>query len=173
MELLLSLMELLIYLIMLIYLKIHQTELSQIFELQTTLYQLTNVSKAFLNLVFCLVVNNNSGGKSFPLNILIFILKIRLCLFLTAVFSLFNCESDSLAFTLLYSTIYIFTKLLLFFCKILRLFLLIFEEQCIALSLCYMLLQYLLEILFVGLLLDQHLKLFVYLIQLQLVFNCL
>ena len=55
-------------------------------------------SIAFLNLVFCLVVNNNSYSKLIQLNILKFI-KVRSCLFLTAVFSLFSCESDDLTFT--------------------------------------------------------------------------
>ena len=60
-------------------------------------------SIAFLNLVACLVVNNNSQGKLFPLNISIHIL-------LTVDFNLFSCESDNLTFTLFYSTIYIFYK---------------------------------------------------------------
>ena len=33
-------------------------------------------SNAFVNFIFCLVVNNNSCVKLFPLNILIFILKL-------------------------------------------------------------------------------------------------
>ena len=42
--------------------------------------------KAFLTFVFCLVVNNNSRGKLFPLNIFKFILKVVPVLFLTAFF---------------------------------------------------------------------------------------
>ena len=61
------------------------------------------------------------------------------------------------------------TNLLLFLCKILTLFFLIFQEQCTALFLCYHLLQQLLQILFVQLLFDYDLKLFGYLHQLQLV----
>ena len=67
-------------------------------------------SNAFLSLVFCRVVYNDSWGKLFPLNILIFILKVTPVWFSTADFSLFNCESDNLTFTLLYSTIYIFLQ---------------------------------------------------------------
>ena len=63
-------------------------------------------SNTFLKIVFCLVVNNNSWGKLFPLNILIFTLKVTPVLFLTTDFSLFNCEFDNLTITLLYSTIY-------------------------------------------------------------------
>ena len=89
-------------------------------------------------------------------------------------FSLFNCESNNLAFILLYSTIYIFSqKLSIFLCKILWLFLLIFQGWCIVLFLCYQSLQQLLEILFVELHLGQHIRLFVYLNQLKLVCNCL
>ena len=64
---------------------------------------------AFLSLVFCLGVNDNSWGKLFRLNILIFILKVAPVWFLTAVFGLFNRESDNLRFTLLYLTIYKFS----------------------------------------------------------------
>ena len=45
--------------------------------------------KAFFSFVFCLVVNNNSCGKLFPLNIFKYILKVVPVLFLTAVFSFF------------------------------------------------------------------------------------
>ena len=64
-------------------------------------------SNACLNLVFCLVVNNNSGGTLFQLNILIFILKVTPVWILVVDFNLVNCESDNLKFTLSYSTIYI------------------------------------------------------------------
>ena len=60
----------------------------------------------FLTFVFRLVVNNNSCGKSFPLNIFKLILRAVPVLFLTAVFSFFSWVSDNLTFTLLYSTIY-------------------------------------------------------------------
>ena len=62
--------------------------------------------KAFLSFVFCLVVNNNSCGKLFPLNIFKRIPKVVPVLFLTARFSFFSWVSDNLTFTLLYSTIY-------------------------------------------------------------------
>ena len=61
---------------------------------------------AFLSLVFFLILNNNSWGKSFSSNIFKFILKVVLVLFLTAVLSFFSCVSDNFALTLLYSTIY-------------------------------------------------------------------
>ena len=48
------------------------------------------------------VVNNNSCGKLFPLNIFKLILKVVPVLFLTAVFSFFSRVSDNLTFTLLY-----------------------------------------------------------------------
>ena len=67
----------------------------------------------------------------------------------------------------------IFTKLLQFLCKILTRFLLIVPEKCKALFLFHHFLQQLLEILFVVLLSDQHLKLIVCLSQLQLVCNYL
>ena len=56
--------------------------------------------KAFLSFAFCLVVNNNSCGKSFPLNIFKFILRAVPVLFLTAVFSFFSWVSDNLTFRL-------------------------------------------------------------------------
>ena len=59
---------------------------------------------AFLNLVVCLVLSNNSWGKLFPWNILIFLLKVAPVWFLAALFSLFSCEFDNLTFTLLYPT---------------------------------------------------------------------
>ena len=46
--------------------------------------------KAILTFVFCLVVNNNSCGKLFSLNIFKFILKVGPVLFLTAVYSFFS-----------------------------------------------------------------------------------
>ena len=61
---------------------------------------------AFLNSVLCLVVNNNSWGRSFPSNIFKLILRVAPVLFLTAVFNLFSFVSDNFTFALLYSTIY-------------------------------------------------------------------
>ena len=63
---------------------------------------------AFLGFVFCLVVNNNSFGKSSPSNILKIILKVVPVLSLTAVFSFFSCVSVSFTFTLLYSIVYMY-----------------------------------------------------------------
>ena len=63
--------------------------------------------KAFLQFVFCLVVNNNSCGKLFPFNIFKPILRVVPVLFFTAVFSFLSWVSDNLTFTLLYSTVYI------------------------------------------------------------------
>ena len=51
---------------------------------------------AFLSFVFCVVVNNNSYGKSFSANIFKLILRVIPVLSLTAVFS---CASDNLTFT--------------------------------------------------------------------------
>ena len=42
--------------------------------------------KAFLTFVFCLVVNNNSCGKLFPLNVFKLVLKVVPVWFLTAFF---------------------------------------------------------------------------------------
>ena len=61
--------------------------------------------KAFLTFVFCLVVNNNSCGKLFPLNIFKLILKVVHVLFLTAFLIFFSSVFDNLIFALLYSTI--------------------------------------------------------------------
>ena len=61
--------------------------------------------RAFLNLVFCLVVNNNSCGVSSLLKFLIFNLSVAPSLDLTAFFTLFNCTFVNLQSTLLYSTI--------------------------------------------------------------------
>ena len=47
---------------------------------------------AFLNLVFYLVVSNNSWGRLFPSNILKFILRVVPVLFLTAVFIFFQLD---------------------------------------------------------------------------------
>ena len=111
MELLLLLMDILLYLLM--NLNILQIES---FKLFLFLHNFISVdilfSNAVFSLTFCLVVNNNSWGKLFPSNILIFIVKIATVWFLTGDFSLFNCESDNLTFTLLYSTTSIFTKIL-------------------------------------------------------------
>ena len=56
---------------------------------------------------FCLVVNNNSCGRSFLLNMFKLILRVALVLFLAAGSSFFSWVCDNLTFTLLYSTIYI------------------------------------------------------------------
>ena len=73
---------------------------------------------------------------------------------------------------LLYSAIYIWFKtLLLLLLQILTQFLLIVPKYCMVLFLYHDFLQQILEILFTELLLDQHLKLFVCLDQLQLVCN--
>ena len=53
---------------------------------------------AFLSFVFCLVVSNNSCGKSFPLNIFKLIPRAVPVLFLTAVFSFFSWVPDNLTF---------------------------------------------------------------------------
>ena len=58
--------------------------------------------KAVPNCVYLDFVNNSSRGKLFPLKILVFILKVTPVWFLTAVFSLFSCESRHLTFNLLY-----------------------------------------------------------------------
>ena len=68
----------------------------------------------FLVLFFCLVVNNNSCGKSFPLKILKLIYRVVPVLSLTADFNFFSCVSDNLTFTLLCSTIYINCKTFIF-----------------------------------------------------------
>ena len=88
----------------------------------------------FLSFVFCLIVNNNSWGRSFPSSILKLILRVAPTLFLKGVFSFFNRVSDNLTFTLLYSTTYIFTEPLQFLGKILASFLLIFLKLYILLS---------------------------------------
>ena len=62
--------------------------------------------RAFLNLVFCLVVNNNSCGCSSLLKFLIPNLHVAPSLDLTAFFNLFNCTFDHLQFTSRYSTVY-------------------------------------------------------------------
>ena len=61
--------------------------------------------RAFLNLVFFLVVNNNSYGCSSLLKFLIPNLNVAPSLDLTAFFNLFNCTFVNFQFTLLYSTI--------------------------------------------------------------------
>ena len=53
---------------------------------------------AFLSFVFCLVVSNNSCGRSFPSSILELILRVVPVLFLTAVFSFFSCVSFNFTF---------------------------------------------------------------------------
>ena len=61
--------------------------------------------KAFLNLVFCLVVNNNSCGSLSLLKFLMPNLNVAPSLDLTAFFNLFHCTFVNLQFTLLHSTI--------------------------------------------------------------------
>ena len=61
--------------------------------------------RAFLNLVFCLVVINNSCGYSSLLKFLIPNLNVAHSLDLTAFFNLFNCTFVNLQFISLYSTI--------------------------------------------------------------------
>ena len=107
------------------------------------------------------------------INIFKLILKVVPVLSLTVVFNFFSWVSDDLTFTLLHSTIY----------TSYRTFAVLFANSSIAsfdfsrifvfLILYQQLLQQLLEILFVELLSDQHLMLFVYLNQLQIVCNCL
>ena len=53
-----------------------------------------------------------SSSEIIKVVVLEFILKVVYCLFLTAVFSLFSCESDSLAFNVLHSTIYMLLEFL-------------------------------------------------------------
>ena len=68
---------------------------------------------AFLNLVFCLVLNNNSCRSSSLLKFLIPNINVAPSLDLTAVFNLFNCTFVNLQFILLYSTIiYTFYELI-------------------------------------------------------------
>ena len=57
---------------------------------------------AFLNLVFFLLVNNNSCGRSSLLKFLIPNLNVTPSLDLTAFFNLFNCTFVNLQSTLLY-----------------------------------------------------------------------
>ena len=61
--------------------------------------------RAFLNLVFCLVVNNNSCGTSSLLKLLLLNLNVNPSLDLTAFFNLCYCKFVNLQFILLYSTI--------------------------------------------------------------------
>ena len=61
--------------------------------------------RAFLNLVFCLVVNNNSCGRSSLLKFLIPNLNVAPSLDLTAFLNLFNYTFVNLRFTSVYSTI--------------------------------------------------------------------
>ena len=60
---------------------------------------------ALRNLVFCLVVNNNSCGSSSLLKFLMPNLNVVHSLDLTAFFNLFNYTFVNLQFILLYSTI--------------------------------------------------------------------
>ena len=60
---------------------------------------------AFLNFVFCLVVNNNSCGRSSLLKFLITNLNVAPSLDLTAFLNLFNYTFVNLQSTLLYLTI--------------------------------------------------------------------
>ena len=61
--------------------------------------------RAFVNLVFCLVVNNNSCGVSFLLKFLMPNLNVAPSLDLTAFSNLFNCTFVNFQFTSLYLTI--------------------------------------------------------------------
>ena len=61
--------------------------------------------KALRNLVFCLVVNNNSCGCSSLLKFLIPNLNVAPSLDLTTFFNVFNCTFVNLQFISLYSTI--------------------------------------------------------------------
>ena len=61
---------------------------------------------AFLSLVFCLVVNNNSWGRFSLLKFFILIRKVVPSLFLAAFLNLLSCKFVSLTFTLVYSTNY-------------------------------------------------------------------
>ena len=60
------------------------------------------VLNAFLSFIFCLVVNNNSWGKLFPLNVFKPIFRVVPVLFLPAVFSFFSWVSVNFTFNLLY-----------------------------------------------------------------------
>ena len=159
-ELLLSLMDLLIYLIMILKNPPYWNIL-EIWALESFKSVHILSLKAFLSFVFCLVVSNNSCGKSFPSNIFELILSVVPVLFLTAVFSFSSCASLNFTSTLLYLTIYTNYRTSAG------------QEKCIVLFLYCQLLQQLLEILIAELLSDQHLKLFIYLNQQQLVCNCL
>ena len=101
MAMLLSLMDLLIYLIT--YLKI-----LLIFFI-SALLNFISVAEllltAFFNLVFCLVINNNSCGVSSLLKFLMPNLNVAPSLDLTAFFNLFNYMFVNLQFTSLYLTI--------------------------------------------------------------------
>ena len=60
---------------------------------------------AFRSFVYCLVVSNNSWGRSFPSKIFKLILRV-VPVFLTAGFSFLTCVSVNFTFTLLYWKIY-------------------------------------------------------------------
>ena len=103
---------------------------------------------AFLGFVFCLVVSNNSWGRSFPSSSFKLILRVVPVLFFTLILHLIYCIQPFM----------LFKELLLFHCKILASFLLIFINL-------YTLVSYFLashKTQFVKLLLNQHLILFVY-----------
>ena len=81
----------------------------------------------FLTFVFRLVVNNNSCGKSFPLNIFKLILRAVPVLFLTPRFSFFSCVS---VYHLIYciQPLILTKKVLMLFLQVLTFFLLIVQE---------------------------------------------
>ena len=65
---------------------------------------------AFLNLVFCLVVNNNSCGSSSLLKFLMPNLNVAPSLDLTAFFNLFNCTFVNLQFIMYYNYLIYFNS---------------------------------------------------------------
>ena len=65
---------------------------------------------AFLNLVFCLVVNNNSFGSSSLLKFLMPNLNVAPSLDLTAFFNLFNCTFVNLQFIMYYNYLIYFNS---------------------------------------------------------------
>ena len=96
----------------LIYLITYPKNLLIVFVFICALLNFISVAKllliAFLNLVFCLVLNNNSCGSSSLLKVLMPNLNIAPSLDLTDFFNLFNCTFVNLKFILAYSTIYKF-----------------------------------------------------------------
>ena len=82
-----------------IYQEILQIELFYISALESFKSVDILLLNGFLSFVFCLVINNNSCGISFPLKIFKLILRVAHVLFLTVVFSFFSCTPDNLTFT--------------------------------------------------------------------------